>query len=273
MQRSFLQMLKSGKIDIANEYDKLYAIFYGIDKRDGKSIADLLSDNFSDVPFRGTCLSLKEFDQTYGFDFFDHRHINDIDYLVRFAEYIYNFVSVMHERFFFSTHYNQSTILSHIVVVIEQIGYAQAYEDGFTLFVPKDNVATAVSESALIPENVSYRIISFNHHSMKGNFEEKRQTLLVLADLLEPRRPDLEKIEKQFTSDLFYAFNNFHIRHNNTDPMGAKFKKPVADLSNEELEQWYDEVFQMCLLAFMRLEHAERKENFDIFKNKIENKV
>ena len=102
--------------------------------------------------------------------------------------------------------------------------------------------------------------------------ESKRQTLLMFADLLEPKRDELETVDKKFASDLFYTFNNFNIRHNNVDPAGPKCKKPVGDLTKEQLESWYDEVYQMCLLAFMRLEHVPRKQEFDMLKDKIENK-
>ena len=105
---------------------------------------------------------------------------------------------------------------------------------------------------------------------MKGDLERKKQTLLTFADLLEPKRKDLESVDKLFTSDLFYAFNNFNIRHNNIDPTGSKYKKSVADLTTTQLEQWYDEVYQMCLLAFMRLEHIDRKKKFDALKVQIE---
>ena len=39
---------------------------------------------------------------------------------------------------------------------------------------------------------------------------------------------------------------------------------------HEQLEYWYDEVYQMCLLAFMRLEHIDRKKKFDSLKSQIE---
>ena len=94
----------------------------------------------------------------------------------------------------------------------------------------------------------------------------------MFADLLEPKRDELETVDKKFASDLFYTFNNFNIRHNNVDPAGPKYKKPVGDLTKEQLESWYDEVYQMCLLAFMRLEHVPRKQEFDMLKDKIENK-
>lgn len=102
------------------------------------------------------------------------------------------------------------------------------------------------------------------------NLAEKKTTLLDLANLLEPQRTILERIDKTFSSDLFYTFNNFHIRHNNIDQLGTKYKKPVGDLSDEQLEYWYDEVYQMCLLAFMRLEHIDRKKKFDSLKSQIE---
>lgn len=72
---------------------------------------------------------------------------------------------------------------------------------------------------------------------------------------------------------MFYAFNNFHIRHNNADPQSPKFKKPIGDLAKEQLEFWYDEVYQMCLLAILRLEHADRKKTFEALKSEIENKT
>ena len=74
-----------------------------------------------------------------------------------------------------------------------------------------------------------------------------------------------------FTKDLFFALNNFNIRHNNIDPAGKNYKRPVGELSEAELEQRYD-VYQVCLLAFMCLEHVQRKQSFDELKCKIENK-
>ena len=146
----------------------------------------------------------------------------------------------------------------------------QAKQNDLTIFVEKDPAAIAVAEGEFIPESLSYRLISYNHYSMKGNLAEKKTTLLDLANLLEPQRTNLERIDKTFSSDLFYTFNNFHIRHNNIGQLGTKYKKPVGDLSDEQLEYWYDEVYQMCLLAFMRLEHIDRKKKFDSLKSQIE---
>ena len=80
-----------------------------------------------------------------------------------------------------------------------------------------------------MPAPLSYKVIAYNHHSKKGDLENKRQILLALADVLEPQRKILESIDRQFASDLFYVYNNFNIRHNNVDPTGPKYKKPIGD--------------------------------------------
>ena len=193
----------------------------------------------------------------------------DIDYLVSFCEYIYNFISVLHEWFFFGS-FDKATYLSQIYRVVEAIGYITSHEDGFVIFVPKDNVAVAVSEMEIIPEEVSYKVISYNHHSMKGNLEGKRGTLVRLAYLLEPKDDILENLDKTFKKDLFYLYNNLGLRHNNLDPDGKKYKEFVAQMLPEEPEHWYDETYRMCLLAFLRLEHIDRKRDFDALKAKIE---
>mgnify|MGYP007083700108 FL=1 len=269
VRRNFAQVLRAGKVDPQKEYSKLYSLFYNKDSRDGKSLADLISMNFKGFDFRGTCLTLDEFDEEHGFNFAEQPQDFDIDYLVSFCEYIYNLLLYLEDNFFFEQ-FNKCFYLQQIDKVVDAIGYMQSFEDGFAIFLPKDNTAIVVSESEYIPENLSYKVIAYNHHSMKGNLEQKKQTLLIFADLLEPKRNDLESVDRQFTSDLFYAFNNFNIRHNNVDSTGKKYKKPIADLKKAQLEQWYDEIYQMCLLAFMRLEHIDRKKKFDVLKTQIE---
>lgn len=261
MRRNFAQVLREGKIDIRKEYTKLYHLFYDPDER-RKSYAEVVSDCMQSLPFCGTCLDLDEFDEKYGFHFEEQPQDFDIDYLVSFCEYIYNFAV-----------YLKGIFIQLIDKIVDEIGYVRSSEDQFTIFVPKDNVAIAVSESGQIPQNLSYKIISYNHHSMKGDLQEKKNTILQLADLLEPKREALAAVDKTLSNDLFYLFNNLNLRHNNIDPaLKGKYKRVVSEMPSEKLEQWYDETYQMCLLAFMQLEQAERKGKVDELKNKIESK-
>lgn len=218
-------------------------------------------------------MTIEEFDRKHGINFVEDPEDFSIDSLVSICEYIYNMLVAYQSNStggFLPQAINVQFCLSQILTVIEAIGYMYVFEDGIAIFVEKSPAAISVAE--LMPEGLSYKVISYNHYSMKGNLDSKKNTLKMFADMLEPRRPELTQIDSGFASDLFYAFNNFNIRHNNVDPTGTKYKKPIGDLTNEQLEQWYDEVYQMCLLAFLRLEHVDRKKNFDVLKNSIENK-
>lgn len=270
MRKNFAQILRAEKVDIKLEYEKLYSMFYDQNPKDGKSIADIISINFLSIPFRGTCLSLDEFNIIHEINFDRQPQKLEIEDLVDFCEYFYNFAQYINDRFYFN-YFNKTMCLAHILQLIDKIGYIMATESNITIFVPKDNVAIAVSEMNIFPPNTSYKIISYSHHSMKGDIDRKRQTLLFLSNLLEPKRDELETIDKQFTKDLFYAFNTFDIRHNNVDKCGTKYKKVIGDLTEEEKEIWYDETYRMCLLAFMKLEQEARKEKFKQFKQRIEN--
>lgn len=273
MRRNFAQVLKTGKVDPKKEYSKLYALFYRKDDRDNKSLADLISMNIESFYFRGTCLDLDEFDEKYGFHFVEQPPDFDTDYLISFCEYIYNFVLHFEDHYFFAQ-INKYFYLQQINKVIEAIGYMESREDEFTIFVPKDNAAIAVSESEHIPENVSYKVIAYNHHSMKGNLEAKKAVLQQLASILEAKRKNLSRADKTLETNLFYSFNNLNIRHNNVDPeLKGKYKAYVAQMSNDELEKWYDETYQMCLLAFLQIENFDRKAEFEKLKAKIENSL
>ena len=138
---------------------------------------------------------------------------------------------------------------------------------GFTIFVEKAVSAIAVSE--IVPNDLSFKVISYNHHSMKGNIEKKKETLLKLANLLESKRKKLKSINSSLEDDLFYAFNNLNLRHNNKDKtFKEKYKKYIAEMSDNNLENWYYELYQMCLLAFLEIEQIDRKKSFKDLKLK-----
>ena len=269
MRRNFADVLKSGKVDIKKEYSKLYELFYGKDSRDNRSLAELISINFNKIHFRGTCLDLEDFNQQYGFNFVEQPQDFNIDYLVSFCEYVYNFVVAFQDPFFFDGS-GRIFYFQQIQKVIDAIGYMQSSDDGFVIFVEKNQAAISVSE--IVPQEISYKVISYNHHTYKGDLESKREILVKLAYVLEPKESSLAGIDNQFKSDLFYLLNTLGLRHNNLDPEGKQYKAFVANMTKEELEHWYDETYQMCLLAFLRIEHIERKKAINELKKKVEAK-
>lgn len=287
MRRNFAQMLKDADIDIKVEYQKLYGMLYDrsiqVSSMNRISAYDELSERFNGFYFRGTCLTMDEFNDLHGFHFEKEPDGFNIDHLISLCEYIYNML-IGYQNIQGSYGYGMTSMMPmpiniqfymmQIMQIIERIGYMQAMEDGYTIFVEKSPAAIAVAESELIPENLSYKLISYNHYAMKGNLEEKKAVLLQLALILEAKRNDLEKADRTLETNLFYIFNNLNIRHNNINPdLKGKYKAYVARMSNDDLERWYDEAYQMCLLAFLQLENINRKKEFDILKAEIEKNI
>lgn len=274
MRRNFAAVLKDAKINIKDEYSRLYAIFYDkylTDNGSNFSIYDLIEASFSSFWFRGTCVSLEDFNETYDFFFEEQPQNFNIDYLVSFCEYVYNLtMGYMNCNNAYGSFFNVQKILEQVSRVIDKIGYMQSSEEGLIIFVEKNQAAISVAE--IVPKEISYKMISYNHHTYRGDLENKRETLVKLAYYLEPKESVLSDMDNQFKNDLFYLFNNLGLRHNNLDSEGKKYKEFVAKMSREELEHWYDETYQMCLLAFLRIEHIDRKASINELKKKVEAK-
>lgn len=263
LRKNFAQVLKEGKIDINQEYQKLFKLYYTSYFRE-------VQDNFTRFHFSGICLSLEEFNEKYGFVFEDKGDNVKVDELVRFAEYFYN---MMYGLFNIGTYFGEPSpyfAMELIKKIMEEIGYIRTYEDEFTVFVEKSQASIAVAEILETP--ASYKVIFYNHHSLKGNLDEKRAILLQLASLLEPKRAQLAKSNKKLEDNVFLMFNKMQIRHNNKALQDkGKYNEVVAKMSDEELEEWYDETYQMCLLAFLELDNVERNKKVDELKQQIEN--
>jgi hypothetical protein len=106
-------------------------------------------------------------------------------------------------------------------------------------------------------------ILMYHHASLKGQLEEKRDILRRIAKEYEP----LLNKEIEGFHDYFYKannmLNNLDIRHNNTK---GKHKNVLAtSLSNEELENWYDELYQLLLFCVLIKDNKERKDKMTEF--------
>ena len=64
--------------------------------------------------------------------------------------------------------------------------------------------------------------------------------------------------------------NNMNIRHNNRSKKAqSKYKEYVAKMTKKQLEKWYDELYQMILLAFLLLDNVDRAKKVKELKNKV----
>ena len=270
-RRNFAQILEAADIDIKREYDRLYSSFYlqKIQDMYGNcySLKEHCVANFINYPFRGTCLSLDDFDDFYDIHFEKVPSNFDLNYLILFCEYTYNLVLYLNWNTLMTyTGVNppQQIYLQQIIKVIETIGYMPVQKDSVTIMVPKSQEAIAVSE--IVSPALSYKVIEYNHHALQGNIEAKKSIILLLADQLESKREALRNINKTLESNIFFLYNNMNIRHNNCDSTSKNYNEHTATMPKKELEFWYDEIYQLSLLAFLELDNIERSKKIEILK-------
>lgn len=70
----------------------------------------------------------------------------------------------------------------------------------------------------LVEPDLAQIILEYHHYLLKGDLGAKKDRLRKLADALEPKRKELDNLNKTLCSDFFFLVNKMNIRHNNCDP-------------------------------------------------------
>lgn len=239
-------------------------MFYNIKYFDGyksDTLENHIKENFNllNKNLIHRCISIKDFNESYGFNFIEHPKDLKIDYLVSFCEYVTNLVYAYYQCTSGTIRQELINLIKNIIECMDDIGYKSIEKGNIFIFIENNPVAISVAEA--VSDELSYSVLEYNHHKMKGDLATKKNILKNMADNLEPDRNKLNGINKNFTSDLFQLFNSF-IRHN-------KENKFITNMSKGEVEDVYDDIYQMWLLAKIQLEQANRSKRIEILINGI----
>ncbi len=156
---------------------------------------------------------------------------------------------------------NYTELLSRIREILKRFRYEIKYvrEKEFIFLVPHDPAAEAVEEDETDP--VTSAITEYRSSSARGHIERKRELLSELGSRIETYRDNLKAENSVLFSRIEFMLNNLNIRSDNVNGEGRIDR--VASMSSEEMEQWYDETYQMLLLRILQHENAERIERVD----------
>lgn len=200
------------------------------------------------------CITLDDFNEVYGYKyrFIPYPDNIDMEYLLSFFEYVYNFIKAIidvdtSDRY--CEYYENIAI--NIRSCVEDIGHKLICKNDIYICVENKPEAMAVAE--IVDDNLSYSVLEYNHFRIKGNLGKKKNILKNMADDIEPERSVLRGINKKLSDELFLLLNKF-IRHNNED------NEYITSLDEVELEEIYDEIYQIWLLAKLELERKNRKD-------------
>ena len=158
----------------------------------------------------------------------------------------------------------------NIELLLEHINYEKAVfnEQEKVILVPKNPAATAVAE--ISSKDTAMAILQYHHASLKGQLAEKKDILRRIAQEYEPL---LDKPIEGYTEYFKTAnnmLNNLDIRHNNK--AGKKKNALATSLTNEELENWYDELYQLLLFCVLIKDNKDRKDKIAEFLKGLQEK-
>ena len=126
---------------------------------------------------------------------------------------------------------------------------------------------TAVAE--IVNSEIIYKLLRYNHYLLKGNLQDKKDILLAIGSDLEPKRKQIQEIDKSLEDGIFYLLNNLNLRHNNKIEGDKNYRQTVAEMDDATLEGWYDELYQMMLLAYLQLNQVERNAKVKALKQNV----
>lgn len=265
--------------DISMELDRMYRLF---EKRGTVyhefrvyTLRDYIKhEGFSSWRNRGRCVDLKDFLDLLDYDELWRNAETDPQDLFTLIEILYNFWHIASIR----THsqYNQDQYGRDFVLLkkimddcLAQYNHKGEYFwDREQLIVIEDKPeATAVAE--IVDDETSYKVLRYNHYMLKGDLQAKKDILLALGADLEPKRDQIKAIDKNLEDGIFYILNNLNLRHNNKTVGDKNYRQAVADMDDATMEGWYDELYQMMLLAYLQLDQVTRNAKVKALKQVI----
>lgn len=154
--------------------------------------------------------------------------------------------------------YVRNVIHCHLInkAIIAKAGMEIRETEKGILIVKQNALSIEVADNY---QDIADVIIEYNHYLLRGNITRKKEILKAIADSLEPKRKELEDINKSISDDFFFLVNNMNIRHNNCDCNDlSKYNPKFDSLIESEKEKIYDITYSEGLTLYALLEHQNR---------------
>lgn len=230
---------------------------------------------FNDWKNRGHCIDLQDFLTSINYQDIVAEAPHFEKNMLLFIEIVYNFWKLAYNKI---TNYKIKCYPNFMLLrkilndVLGNLNYKAFYNEAQeqVIIIEDKPEVTAVAEIA--PKPIALGVIKYNHHTSKGDIKSKKEILLAMGADLESKRKELKKINSTLEGNIFRILNEFNLRHNNINPQDNKcYHADVAALSSRQLEEWYDELYQMILLAYLTLDNIKRINKIKKFYDKRNN--
>lgn len=226
---------------------------------------------------RGHFVDVDDFLEALEFDDLQEKAAYDVDAFLTLIELIYNFWELSHRQFdddekgyklqWCGNYYHLKNVMDDVLGQYNHVAYIN--EEQECVLVVEDKAEVTAAAEIMPTPTLSIEVVRYNHRTLKGEIELKKKILLALGAELEVKRKKLHLINATLENDIFFMLNNLNIRHDNKSKGDKNYKEYVAKMRTERLEKWYDELYQMILLAFLLMDNKKRAEKIKELKGKI----
>lgn len=271
-RKNFFEKLER-EIDLQKEYEKIESLVLQPTVFGRASIEDDIERYFKNWKYKANYLSFYEIRKELGFTYdfegivaVPYGSVESINVFFDYFEMIVNMIYIMPEGKRLSHEDNINEIKRLVNYDLNSLNFEIRKIDDKYLIIQKDAAVSEVVD--IVEDSLAKIILEYNHYLLKGDLERKKAILLKIVHVLESKMQDIKGINYQLHSDYSYLINNFNIRHNNCDISNTKnYNEMFVKMSDQEKEEWYDEIYQMGLLIFLLLENKERSTKVANIKN------
>lgn len=282
MRKSIFDIVAES-IDMESETNRLVAMsskekVLVVDDYNYISLFDYVNEYcFEDWVQRSHFIDVDDFLEALEFGTLKDEATRNVDAFLTLIELIYNFWELAHNKFYdgkkeyklewCGNYYHLKAVMDDVLSQYNHVAYISEEQECVFVIEDKPEV-TATAEIMPIPA-LAVDIVKYNHRSLRGEIEQKKKILLSMGAELEAKRKRLHAINAVLENDIFFMLNNLNIRHNNKNKGDKNYKDYVARMRKDRLEKWYDELYQMILLAFLLMDNAKRADKVKELKSKI----
>lgn len=268
LSRKNIFEIVSETFDLQIELNRLYRLFEKqatvYDSQNRYTLKGYVKDvAFSSWRNRGRCVDVYDFLSMLDYDRLWERAKSNIMDFFTLVEIIYNFWYIA-DRYIHAS-YGYGDLVRNFVLLkkimddcLAHYNYKALYFHDLEQLIVIENKPEATAVAEIADQNIGHKVLRYNHYMLKGDLHAKKDILLAMGADLEPKRKQLKEIDKDLEDSIFYILNNLNLRHNNESVGDKNYRQAVVDMDDDTLENWYDELYQMMLLAYLQLDQIER---------------
>ena len=279
MARRNIFEIMTDTFDLQTEISRLYKLSAKLKTislyREIYTLRDFVAaEGFSTWHNRGHCLDLDDYLSTLNYGQLWESAYSDENSLLTLIEIIYNLWYIAENRInrsFGTIHGNVNyTLIKKLMDdCLAHYNYKALYFHDLEQLIVIENKPEATAVAEIADQNIGHKVLRYNHYMLKGDLHAKKDILLAMGADLEPKRKQLKEIDKDLEDSIFYILNNLNLRHNNESVGDKNYRQAVVDMDDDTLENWYDELYQMMLLAYLQLDQIERSSKVKALKQLV----